>query len=65
VIATVIITSILVSVEVDGVVGEYPSPTAFNIVLIVGLAMAIASTILVSVMRRKAVKALSMQAKDL
>jgi MFS family permease len=65
VIATVIITSILVSVEVDGVVGEYPSPTAFNIVLIVGLAMAIASTILVSVMRRKAVKALRMQAKDL
>jgi MFS family permease len=64
VIATVIITSILVSVEVDGVVGEYPSPTAFNIVLIVGLAMAIVSTILVSLMRRKAVKALSMLAKD-
>ena len=36
VIATVIITSILVSVEVDGVVGEYPSPSAFNIVFIVG-----------------------------
>ena len=61
VIATVIITSILVSVEVDGVVGEYPSPSAFNIVLLVGLAMAVASTILVSLMRRKAVKALSMQ----
>ena len=65
VIATVIITSILVSIEVDGVVGEYPSPTAFNIVLIVGLGMAIASTILVSLMRRRAVKALSMQAKEL
>jgi MFS family permease len=65
VIATVIITSMLVSVEVDGVVGEYPSPTAFNIVFIVGLAMAIVSTILVSLMRRKAVKALSIQAKDL
>ncbi|MGA7543184.1 MAG: MFS transporter, partial [Nitrososphaeraceae archaeon] len=61
VIATVIITSILVSVEVDGVVGEYPSPSAFNLVLLVGLAMAVASTILVSLMRRKAVKALSMQ----
>ena len=61
VIATVIITSILVSVEVDGVVGEYPSPSAFNIVLIVGLAMAVVSTILVSLMRRKAVKALSLQ----
>ena len=56
VIATVIITSILVSVEVDGVVGEYPSPSAFNIVFIVGLAMAVVSTILVSLMRRKAVK---------
>jgi MFS family permease len=61
VIATVIITSLLVSVEVDGVVGEYPSPSAFNIVFIVGLAMAVVSTILVSLMRRKAVKALSMQ----
>jgi MFS family permease len=64
VIATVIITSILVSVEVDGVVGEYPSPSAFNIVFIVGLAMAVASTILVSLMRRRAVKALSMQASN-
>jgi MFS family permease len=65
VIATVIITSILVSVEVDGVVEEYPSPSAFNIVFIVGLAMAIASTILVSLMRVKAVKALSMQARGI
>jgi MFS family permease len=64
VIATVIITSLLVSVEVDGVVGEYPSPSAFNIVFIVGLAMAVVSTILVSLMRRKAVKALSMQASN-
>jgi MFS family permease len=63
VIATVIITSILVSVEVDGVVGEYPSPSAFNIIFIVGLAMAVVSTILVSLMRRRAVKALSMQAQ--
>jgi MFS family permease len=65
VIATVIITSILVSIEVDGVVGEYPSPTAFNICFFVGLVMAVVSTILVSIMRRKAVKALSMQAKNL
>jgi hypothetical protein len=58
-IATVIMTSILVG-EVNGVVGDYPSPTAFNVVFIVGLAMAVVSTILVSLMRRKAVKALSM-----
>ena len=65
VIATVIITSILVSVEVDGVVGEYPSPSAFNIVFIVGLAMAVVSTILVSLMRVRAVKAAtSMQASN-
>ena len=59
VIATVIISSILVSVEVDGSVGEYPSPNAFNIVLIVGLALSVVSTILAMVMRRNAVKALS------
>lgn len=59
VIATVIISSILVSVEVDGSVGEYPSPNAFNIVFIVGLALSVVSTILAMVMRRNAVKALS------
>jgi MFS family permease len=61
VIATVIISSILVSVEVDGSVGEYPSPSAFNIVFIVGLALSVVSTILVMSMRRNAVKALSPQ----
>ena len=39
--------------------GEYPSPNAFNIVLIVGLALSVVSTILAMVMRRNAVKALS------
>jgi MFS family permease len=58
VIATVIMSSILVSIEVDGSVGEYPSPTAFNIVFLVGLALSVASTILVTIMRRHAVKAL-------
>lgn len=61
VIATVIMTSILVSIEVNGDVGEYPSPTAFNIVFLVGLALSIASTILVTVMSKYAVKALRAQ----
>jgi len=61
VIATVIMSSILVSIEVDGSVVEYPSPTAFNIVFLVGLALSLASTILVIIMRRHAVKALRSQ----
>ena len=61
VIATVIMTSMLVSIEVNGDVGEYPSPTAFNIVFLVGLALSIASTILVTVMSKHAVKALRAQ----
>lgn len=61
VIATVIMSSILVSIEVDGNVGEYPSPTAFNIVFLVGLALSIASTILVTAMSKRAVKALRAQ----
>ena len=47
VIAIVIITSILIPIEVDGVTGQYPSPSAFNIVFIVGLVLAIVATILV------------------
>jgi MFS family permease len=61
VIATVIVNSILVSIQVDGVEGQYPSPVTFNIVFIVGLALSIVSTILVMAMRRRAVKALSVQ----
>jgi MFS family permease len=60
VIATVILSSILVSIEVDGTTGQYPSPTAFNIVFIVGLALSIACTILVLLMRRPAVRAMNM-----
>jgi MFS family permease len=59
VIATVILSSILVPIEVNGTTSEYPSPTAFNIVFIVGLALSIAATILVMFMRRPAVKALN------
>jgi MFS family permease len=59
VIATVILTSILVPIEVNGTTSQYPSPTAFNIVFIVGLALSIAATILVMFMRRPAVKALN------
>ena len=61
VIATVIVNSILVSIQVDGNVGQYPSPVAFNIVFIVGLGLSIASTILVMAMRSRAVKALNQQ----
>ena len=59
VIATVILSSILVPIEVNGTTTEYPSPTAFNIVFIVGLTLSVASTILVMFMRRTAVKALN------
>ena len=59
VIAIVIITSILIPIEVDGTTGQYPSPTAFNIVFIVGLVLAIVATILVVLMRGPAVKALN------
>jgi MFS family permease len=59
VIATVIISSILIPIEVDGTTSQYPSPTAFNIVFIVGLVLAIVATILVVLMRGPAVKALN------
>jgi hypothetical protein len=59
VIATVITPSILIPIEVDGTTNQYPSPTAFNIVFIVGLALAIVATILVVLMRGPAVKALN------
>jgi MFS family permease len=59
VIATVIISSILIPIEVDGTTSQYPSPTAFNIVFVVGLVLAIVATILVTLMRGPAVKALN------
>jgi MFS family permease len=59
VIATVIISSILIPIEVDGTTNHYPSPTAFNIVFIVGLSLAIVATILVVLMRGPAAKALN------
>lgn len=59
IIATVIISSILIPIEVDGTTNQYSSPTAFNIVFIVGLALAIVATILVVLMRGPAVKALN------
>lgn len=58
VIATVIITSILIPIDVDGTTSQYPSPTAFNIVFIVGLVLSVVATILVMLMRGPAVKAL-------
>jgi MFS family permease len=61
VIAAVIMSSILVSIEVEGTSAEYPSPIAFNIVFITGLALSVVSTILVMLMRRPAVKALKLK----
>jgi hypothetical protein len=61
VIAAVIMSSILVTIEVEGTSGEYPSPTAFNIVFVVGLALSVATTILAMLMRRSAVKALKLK----
>jgi MFS family permease len=59
VIVTVILSSILIPIEVDGTTSQYPSPTAFNVVFIVGLALAIVATILVMLMRGPAVRALN------
>jgi len=59
VIATVILTSMLIPIEVDGTTSQYPSPTAFDVVFIVGLALAIVATMLVMLMRGPAVKALN------
>lgn len=58
VIATLIMSSSLVSIEVGGTTNEYPSPDAFDYVFFVGLLMSFLSTILVASMHRTAVKAL-------
>jgi MFS family permease len=61
VIAAVIMSSILVTIEVEGTSGEYPSPTAFNIVYVVGFALSVATTILAMLMRKPAKKALKLK----
>ncbi len=58
VIATLILSSSLVTIGVDGTSIEYPSPTSFSFVFLVGLVMSILSTTLVAFMRRPAAKAL-------
>lgn len=58
VIATLIMSSSLVSIEVGGTTNEYPSPNAFDYVFFIGLLMSVLSTILLALMRRPAVKAL-------
>ncbi|MGC1133568.1 MAG: MFS transporter [Nitrososphaeraceae archaeon] len=57
VIATLIMSSSLVSIEADGTTNEYPSPNAFDYVFLVGLLMSVLSTILVALIRRPAVNA--------
>ena len=56
VITMVILSSLLVTINVDGTSGNYPSPTAFEIIFLVGLALSVASTFLVMIMRKHAAK---------
>ncbi|MGD1834198.1 MAG: MFS transporter [Nitrososphaeraceae archaeon] len=61
VITMVILSSFLIPLNVDGTSGDYASPTAFEIVFLVGLALSLACTILVMIMRKLAVKSFENQ----
>jgi len=50
VIATLIMSSTMVNIEMDGTTSEYPSQAAFNNVFFVGLLISIVATILVALM---------------
>lgn len=56
VITMVILSSSLVTLNVNGTSGDYPSPIAFEIILIVGLVLSVASTFIVMIMRKHAAK---------
>ena len=56
VLATVILSSITIPITVDNVEKSYPSPVTFNILMGVGLVLAIVSTLLAIRMRRLAGK---------
>ena len=65
VMTTVILSSVTVSVTVDNVATNYPSPIAFNILFGVGLAMAIACVFLAIRMKHLATKMTPLVAKDI
>jgi MFS family permease len=65
VLATVILSSITIPITVDNVEKSYPSPVTFNILMGVGLVLAIVSTLLAIRMRRIAGKMQPLTAKDL
>jgi MFS family permease len=65
VITTVILTSATISITVDNVAKSYPSPVTFDILYIVGAAMAIASVFLAIRMKRLATKMTPLTAEDI
>jgi len=65
VLTTVILASATVSITVDNVATNYPSPVTFNILFGVGAAMAIASVFLAIRMRHLATKMKPLVAKDM
>jgi MFS family permease len=65
VLTTVILTSITIPITVDNVEKSYPSPVTFNILMGVGLVMAIACAFLAIRMRRLATKMKPLTANDL
>jgi len=65
VLTTVILASATVSITVDNVATNYPSPVTFNILFGVGAAMAIACVFLAIRMRHLATKMKPLVAKDM
>ncbi|MGC2598973.1 MAG: MFS transporter [Nitrososphaeraceae archaeon] len=65
VMVTVILSSITISVTVNGTEGTYPSPEAFNIMFGAGLVMLVASVILGIRMKRLASRMVPLTAKDI
>ena len=65
VLTTVILTSITIPITVDNVEKSYSNPVAFNILMGVGLVMAIACAFLAIRMRHIATKMKPLTAKDI
>jgi hypothetical protein len=62
---TVILSSITISITVNGTEGTYHSPVAFNIMFGAGLVMLVASVILGIRMKCLASRMVSLTAKDI
>ena len=65
VITTVILTSATISITVDNVAKSYPGPVTFDILYVVGAAMAIASVFLALRMKRLTTKMTPLTAEDI